>query len=187
MIRNGKIAHLPGEIRAELNLRMDKGEEGVPLLAWLNGLREVRQTLKASFEGAPLTKQNLSEWHLGGFREWQLRQEWMDQASQLMEAGEEMGVAVDRAALPGALAAVLAGRYAALLNGWDGEPNEKLEAQVRLLRGLVRDVALLQRIMEREHQRERDLEQEFEDLYQQGCKERRQTALDLLWSGRKSE
>jgi hypothetical protein len=126
---------------------MENGEEGATLLAWLNGLPVVQEILQDSFEGAPITKQNLSEWRQGGLREWQLRQEWIGQARELSDAASEMEEEVDTLALPGDLAGVLAARYAALLNGWNGEPDEKMEAQARLLRGLVRDVALLQRIL----------------------------------------
>ena len=38
MTRNGKIARLPMQVRAELNLRMEQGVEGEALLARLNGL-----------------------------------------------------------------------------------------------------------------------------------------------------
>jgi hypothetical protein len=57
---------------------MEKGEEGDSLLEWLNGLPEVQKMPKASFDGAVMTKQNLSEWRQGGFREWELRQELFD-------------------------------------------------------------------------------------------------------------
>ena len=41
MARNGKIARLPKEIRAELNKRLDDNEPGPNLLGWLNGKPEV--------------------------------------------------------------------------------------------------------------------------------------------------
>jgi hypothetical protein len=78
MSRNGKIARLPGTIRDELNQRLENGEEAPPLLAWLNGLPEVQRSLKDHFDGAPVSKQNLSEWRQGGFREWQIREELIE-------------------------------------------------------------------------------------------------------------
>jgi hypothetical protein len=42
MARNGKIARLPRDIREELNRHLQKGEQGVSLLAWLNGLPQVK-------------------------------------------------------------------------------------------------------------------------------------------------
>jgi hypothetical protein len=166
---------------------MENGEEGATLLAWLNGLPVVQEILQDSFEGAPITKQNLSEWRQGGLREWQLRQEWIGQARELSDAASEMEEEVDTAALPGDLAGVLAARYAALLNGWNGEPDEKMEAQARLLRGLVRDVALLQRILLQASGQERELERESEEREEREFAERKKKTLDLLWSVPKSE
>ncbi|HEV7927008.1 MAG TPA: hypothetical protein VGR14_16750, partial [Verrucomicrobiae bacterium] len=163
MTRNGKIARLPGNVRAELNQRLENGEEGPKLLTWLNGLSEVKKALKASYEGAPITKQNLSEWRLGGFREWQIRRELIEQARQLSEGRDEMEAAVDTSLLAGALAGALAARYAVLLNSWDGEPDQKFEDKLRLLRGLNRDVALLQKTMHLANQQEKAAVQESED------------------------
>lgn len=182
MRRNGKIARLPATVRAELNLRMEKGDEGPGLLDWLNGLPEVQESLKDGFEGASITKQNLSEWRQGGFREWELRQEWISQASELEDSADEMGEAVDTASLPGALAGLLAARYAALLNAWDGEPDPKFEEKLRLLRVLNRDVALLQRTLHRADKRERELEQEAEEREQREFEERKKRTLGRLWS-----
>jgi len=42
--RNGKIARLPRAVRQELNRRLDEGEQGKKLVAWLNahGRRDVQ-------------------------------------------------------------------------------------------------------------------------------------------------
>jgi hypothetical protein len=45
MTRNGKIARLPAAIREELNQRLLEGEQGKPLVAWLNGLPKVKESL----------------------------------------------------------------------------------------------------------------------------------------------
>ncbi len=42
LTRNGKIARLPLAIRLELNRRLDEGEQGKKLVAWLNGLPAVQ-------------------------------------------------------------------------------------------------------------------------------------------------
>jgi hypothetical protein len=159
MTRNGKIARLPVNIRKELNQRLENGEEGATLLAWLNALPEVQAILKAGFGGGPITKQNLSEWRLGGFREWQTRREWIEQAGQLADGVCEMEEEVDPCLLAGALAGALAARYAAVLNSWNGEPDEKIEAQLRLLRHLNRDIALLQKTIHQARRQENELEQ----------------------------
>ena len=72
----GKIACLPKAIREQLNRRLDDGERGPKVLAWLNALPEVRTVLKDSrFRGQPITEQNLSNWRLGGFVRWQNEQQ----------------------------------------------------------------------------------------------------------------
>jgi len=182
MRRNGKIARMPVTVRDELNLRMENGQEGAKLLAWLNGLPAVRETLKASFEGARISKQNLSEWRQGGFREWQLRREWIGQAGELEASANEMRDVVDTAALPGALAGMLAARYAALLNSWDGEPDRKFEEKLRLLRGLNRDIALLQRTLQLACEQEKKSERETEESERREQEERKQRRLNMLWS-----
>ena len=42
---------------------------------------EVQESLKAKFDGVPVSKQNLSEWRQGGFREWQIRRELIGHSS----------------------------------------------------------------------------------------------------------
>jgi len=163
MTRNGKIARLPGLIRDELNQRLENGQEGPALLKWLNAQPFVKAALKEHFDGAPVTKQNLSEWRLGGFRAWQIRQDLLAQARQIQEADSEMDDHVNIAFLPGALAGALAARYAALLNQWDGEPDPKFEEKLRLLRGLNRDLALLQKTLQQVSRQKRDAEQALDE------------------------
>jgi hypothetical protein len=177
MTRNGKIAHLPLNIRNELNLRMENGEEGATLLPWLNALPEVLQTLKENFDGLPITKQNLSEWRQGGFREWQIRDELIAQARQLSDSANEMEEVLDIPLLAGALAGLLAARYAALLNSWDGEPDPKFEEKLRLLRGLNRDIALLQKTMQQASRQNREFDQALEDREKRQREEAKQEAL----------
>jgi hypothetical protein len=156
MTRNGKIARLPDNVRDELNTRLDLGEDGPALLDWLNAEPEVQECLKNLFEGVPVSKQNLSEWRLGGYREWQLREEWIDHAYELDRNVFELGQRVEAPLLAGQLAAMLAARYAALINTWDGEPDPVFEQKLRLLRGLNRDIALLQRTLLQAGRHERE-------------------------------
>jgi hypothetical protein len=74
MTRNGKIARLPQSIREEINLRLQNGEEARLIAGWLNTLPKVQALLKAGFDGQPINENNLSNWKLGGFREWQDQQ-----------------------------------------------------------------------------------------------------------------
>ena len=79
--RKGKIARLPRAVREQLNQRLDDGESGPRLLAWLNALPEVQAMLATHFGGSRISQQNLSAWKLGGFPDW-LREEgareWVD-------------------------------------------------------------------------------------------------------------
>ena len=144
MARNGKIARLPREIRDELNRRLHNGEQGGPLLSWLNGLPQVRQTLVEGFGGVAISKQNLCEWRAGGFAEWQARQETLDQARELAADAQEITAATD-GRLTDHLATVLAVRYASALAGWNGEVTDEFRHKLRALRGLCQDIVELRR------------------------------------------
>jgi hypothetical protein len=144
MIRNGKIARLPREIRDELNRRLADGEQGGTVLAWLNTLPEVQAVLAREFGGVPVSKQNLSEWRAGGFVEWQSRQDMLEQTRELAADAREISAATD-GKLTDHLATVLAARYAAALSGWDGEVDEPFRRKLRVLRGLCQDIVELRR------------------------------------------
>lgn len=144
MARNGKIARLPREIREELNRRLQDGELGGPLLAWLNALPTVQAVLAREFGGCPVSKQNLCEWRAGGFVEWQTRQETLAQARELAAEANEIETATD-GRLTDHLATVLAARYACALSGWNGEVTEEFRRQLRALRGLCQDIVELRR------------------------------------------
>ena len=144
MTRNGKIARLPRDIRDELNRRLADGEQGGPLLAWLNALPAVQTVLARDFDGGAVSKQNLSEWRAGGFPEWQARQETLVQARELAADATEITTATD-GRLTDHLATVLAARYAAALAGWNGEVTEEFRGKLRALRGLCQDIVELRR------------------------------------------
>jgi hypothetical protein len=109
--RNGKIARLPLAVRQELNRRLDEGEQGKKLVAWLNGLPEVQAIVAAEFGGKPIREQNLSEWKQGGHRDWLAKQEALEIAARLGEDATEWN-AEGRAPLTDTLALWLAARYA---------------------------------------------------------------------------
>lgn len=88
--RLGKIARLPRHIRQQLNERLADNEPSEDLLNWLNGLPEVQTVLQRLFEGRPITKQNVSTWRLGGFRDWERAQEARTRARAYLEEAEEV-------------------------------------------------------------------------------------------------
>ena len=112
MTRTGKIARLPPAVREELNRRLREAEPGGPLLEWLNALPEAKAVLAAQFDGQPISKQNLSEWRLGGFRDWERHQDALARVGQLAEQGNDLANAADGWEVSDRLAAALAGELA---------------------------------------------------------------------------
>ena len=82
----GKIARLPKFIRKKLNCRLEDGQPASEILPWLNALPRVQKILAAQFAGAPVIKQNLSNWRVTGFRRWQKKQQPI---ASLAELGED--------------------------------------------------------------------------------------------------
>jgi hypothetical protein len=78
MTRKGKIARLPHPLREQVNLRMQNGETASRLAEWLNGLPEVTALLASEFDGQPINEINLSNWKLGGYRDWEAQQEALE-------------------------------------------------------------------------------------------------------------
>ena len=65
----GKVARLPFEIREELCRRMRDGEAGPAIIAWL----------ESAVPAVKISPQNLSNWRLGGYKDWLSKQERCDQ------------------------------------------------------------------------------------------------------------
>src|SRR5437667_9659731 len=87
--RNGRIARLPLAVRQELNRRLDEGEQGKKLVAWLNGLPAVQAIAATEFGGKAIREQNLSEWKQGGYRDWRAQQEALEVAERRREDAPE--------------------------------------------------------------------------------------------------
>ena len=176
MSHTGKIARLPRDVRDELNLRMENGEEGPVLLEWLNGLPKTREVLGSQFGGAPVTKQNLSEWRQGGHREWVIFRDCKAGVEELSDQAQSITESADAPALACALAASLGARYARVLTSWDGEPEHKIEAKLRMLKGLCRDIALLQRTLNLATRQQSEFHRDLEEAHQADIKNANQMA-----------
>ncbi len=111
----------------------------------------------------PISKQNLSEWRRGGYREWAIRDDLLCKAVELSSGVRETEQMIDAPLLAGDLATVLAAQYARVLTDWDGEPNAKIEAKLHMLRILCRDIALLQRTMHRATAQRNEFLQKLKD------------------------
>ena len=108
MTRKGKIARLPSDLRHQLNSRLDDGEPGKDLVAWLNGLDQVQQVLASEFGGRPVSEQNLSEWKQGGFLDWQQAQESCARLRDLVEFSDNLASTSPDRGIADRLSALLA-------------------------------------------------------------------------------
>ena len=79
----GKIARLPHKIREQINRRLQDGEPGRLLLAWLNALPQTLRLLTDQFGGRPVNQANLSAWRNGGFRLWLTHQEFLNEVREV--------------------------------------------------------------------------------------------------------
>lgn len=93
MARQGKFARLPHALREQVNLRLHDGKSSGEILAWLNQHPEAIRVWDAHFEGAPATPQNLSEWRLGGYKEWEGRRQETENLKTLSQFASELACA----------------------------------------------------------------------------------------------
>lgn len=105
--RQGKIARLPHALREEINRRLGDGETGGTVLTWLNAQPEAIKIWEVHFEGAPATPQNLSEWRLGGYRDWQTQRQKVEDLKSL--SAYALNLAKSGGQVADGVAAVVAG------------------------------------------------------------------------------
>jgi len=141
MTGKGKIRRLPREIQEQVNQRMESGELGHQLAAWLNSLPEVQAVLAAEFEGKPIRKQNLSEWRNNGYSKWLRQKEIQEMARQM--AGEIAGLQQPGGPpLTDLMAVWVASRYVVTVQK---QAEKDKEPDMKALRELCRDVVALRR------------------------------------------
>jgi len=138
LVRNGKIARLPAEIREALNRCLAQGVSGPKVLERLNGLPETQALLRREFQGQPISPQNLSQWRQGGFRDWLLKQEAKEVLCEF--AAHHRSLAALQ--LPEQVALWLGSRLVAMA-GWVDQqsPDESWP----VVHQMIRDVATLRR------------------------------------------
>ncbi|HWH70441.1 MAG TPA: hypothetical protein VNT26_13725 [Candidatus Sulfotelmatobacter sp.] len=137
-----KISRLPRDLREELNRRLDKGQSGKEILAWINALPEVQAFLAAEYDGQPINKINLCNYRTTGFRQWQMRQAALEFA--LNDAAD---LAIPNAlpdSLTHKLSQWIALRYAAAAQTM-APTDEDPESELRSLRDLCAAVVALRR------------------------------------------
>lgn len=144
MTRVGKIARLPRAIREKLNRRLEDGESGVDAVEWLNAQPKVQAVLAAEFGGRPISEQNVSEWKLGGYVEWQKHQDALTLARELAANAKELAEASDGGSLADTVSPLLAARYAAILNNLSAVTGTSAE-DLKLLRDVCSDLVALRK------------------------------------------
>lgn len=112
--RQGKIARLPHHLRDEVNHRLHNGETGGTILAWLNVHPDAVRVWDNHFEGAPATAQNLSEWRLGGYRDWQMNRQKVEDLKTLSSHAAELAKA--GTGVESGTTAILAGH---IMDSWE--------------------------------------------------------------------
>jgi hypothetical protein len=143
MTRTGKIARLPREIREQLNRRLQNGETGKTLISWLNALPEAQAVLKTEFGERPISKQNLSEWKTGGYRDWVLQQETIELVRHMDADSDELSQA-SKTRLTDLLAQRLAARYVVVAKALSQSDTEG-EIDLKLLREFCGDIVALRK------------------------------------------
>jgi len=106
----GKIARLPRDIREQLNRRLQDGERGTDLAAWLNRLPETQTARSPESGGNRFSEQDLSAWEQGGHRDWLAQQAALAQVRQLAAEVAELQPAGE-GALTDTLAGFLSAQY----------------------------------------------------------------------------
>jgi hypothetical protein len=178
---NGKIGCLPKHVRAELNRRLDDGERGAAILAWLNGRPEVQTVLKESrFGGVPINGQNLSNWRQGGFVRWQRQQQELEFVRLLGEESGDINDAAGDEPLAERLEAHLALALAGLLRTAASQPDAA--ARERTILNVSRELSRLRRsnqagqrlkldLDDREAEEEKSHEAALRELVEEDMKE----------------
>ena len=145
MTRTGKIARLPQDVRDELNQRLENGEPGAELLAWLNSLPDTKRMLAARFGGHEINHPNLTAWRSGGFRDWRAGRELREQARKLAAGPAKPGTATE-VRMSEHLLTVLAFQYADVVMNWKGDATPEFQRKLRALSSLCKDTMALCRL-----------------------------------------
>ncbi|HEX4121117.1 MAG TPA: hypothetical protein VH619_10910 [Verrucomicrobiae bacterium] len=151
--RRGKIARLPGNIREELNIRLDDGQEAGEILTWLNAVPEVREILANHFEGSPISPQNLSAWRHGGFQEWLFQTRFIESSFLMRESVDDLQREIDPpkpGKIPRTMAdymvSYLAFRFASFMGTWNGAPSPEHAALLKTATIILRLQAATRKI-----------------------------------------
>ena len=136
-----KFSFLPLEIRNQLNHRLLQAEPASSLLPWLNSLPEVQAALAEHFDGQPISEVNLSDYRIGPFRRWQMRQNALQFATD-EAADNSASTQVDASPLIDNLVRWSATRLAA---SQTAPMPEEVQSERQELRNFISDIVALRR------------------------------------------
>jgi hypothetical protein len=142
MSRIGKIARLPAPLREQINVRLQNGENGRDIIAWLNSNDEVNALLAGEFGGHEINDENLSQWKQHGYHDWEILQATLAETQRIASEGAELDKLGGKA-LADKLAAWMLGRYAVATRKLI--ENENDQAAWKLLREVCHDLVALRR------------------------------------------
>jgi hypothetical protein len=143
MTRNGKIARLPLSIREQINHRLQNGEAGKQIAEWLNTLPEAQAVLATEFDGQPINETNLTNWKLGGYRDWEVQQEALEAVRRFGTDASEFSQAAG-GLLADQLAICLTARIAVVLQQAHSAGDDPV-GQLQWLRQLCSDLVALRK------------------------------------------
>jgi len=148
---NGKIARLPVFIRNQVNERLQNGEEGKDIVAWLNGMSGVRDILDDKFDGRPISEQNLREWKQRGHQVWLKREEKRSLLRDFLDEADEIEEEVGETPLTDRVSEVATLALLQLLRAELASEDKGPKHRARVLE-IMRE---LSRFRERDHEMER--------------------------------
>src|SRR5215471_14649806 len=140
----GKIAQLPMPVREQLNRRLQQEQSGKALVAWLNGLAEVKEVLAAEFGGRTISEQNVSDWKQGGYQDWLRQTESRQRLDRLDEQAHALTDCGEQGVLSDRLSALLTAEVAGAIDALRAKSLPPLQRWERL-REILRDVIQLRR------------------------------------------
>lgn len=118
--RKGKIARLPRKLRDEVCQRINDGQSGSAICAWLNADKSVLKILAEHFDGEPVNEQNLSAWRTGGYQDWLHDQTRVTHIKDLADSSRRIAEASGGNLSEGACV-IAAGKIQELLEGLTDE------------------------------------------------------------------
>lgn len=127
-----------------MNRRLEDGEPGPQLLAWLNANPVAQEILVRDFGRREISEQNLSEWRQDGFKDWQRHQEACDHVRRLADCAEALGEVAEGSHITDRLATVFAVELFKLIEHRLEQGGDEQE-RIRCLREGLREIRLLRR------------------------------------------